>query len=72
MPDNKDKKALTQLTANTILDCKNHIFNLKVGNEIKFQQDYYRKFYDWKQIGTYWANFLKGAIYEYETKRQKS
>ena len=72
MPYNKDKKELTQLTANTILDCKNHIFNLKVGNEIKFQQDYYRKFYDWKQIGTYWTNFLKGAIYEYEKKRQKN
>jgi len=31
-------------------------------NGLKFQQEYYKRFYNWKNIGRHWQNFLQGAI----------
>jgi hypothetical protein len=29
--------------------------------KMKFQQQYYRQFYHWNVIKTYWENFLNGV-----------
>ena len=56
---NKDKLA-TQLT-HTILQTKN-MLNQDISQHLRFQQEYYKRFYDWRHIANHWSGFLSGAI----------
>jgi len=31
---------------------------------LQFQQQYYKRYYDWKIIGNFWNRFLKGALHD--------
>ena len=56
---NKDKLAI-QLT-HTILQTKN-MLNQDISQHLRFQQEYYKRFYDWRHIANHWSGFLSGAI----------
>ena len=44
------------------------ILNNDLTNVFRFQQEYYKRFYNWKNMGKNWENFLKGVI---QVKRNK-
>ena len=62
IPFTQNKAKLTSQLAGTILQTKRMLEKVNLQNGLKFQQEYYKRFYDWKNIGRHWQNFLKGAI----------
>ena len=62
IPYTQNKAKLTSQLAGTILQTKRMLEKVNLQNGLKFQQEYYKRFYDWKNIGRHWQNFLKGAI----------
>jgi glycosyltransferase involved in cell wall biosynthesis len=61
IPYTQNKPKLSIQLAECILRTKN-ILKQDLSNGLKFQQEYYKRFYDWKYIVGHWENFLKGAI----------
>ena len=61
IPYTQNKPKLSIQLAECILRTKN-ILKQDLSNGLKFQQEYYKRFYDWKYIAGHWENFLKGAI----------
>ena len=61
IPYTQNKPKLAVQLAECILSTKRMI-SQDLTNPLKFQQEYYKRFYDWKYIGNHWNNFLKGAI----------
>jgi len=61
IPYTQNKPKLTLQLAECILQTK-RMLSQDLTNPLKFQQEYYKRFYDWKYIGNHWNNFLKGAI----------
>ena len=62
IPYTKNKTKLTYQVAECIKQVK-QMYKNDLSNGLKFQQEYYKRFYDWKFIANYWENFLKGVIY---------
>ncbi len=59
VPCQNNKKLLaTQFAA--VIDKLPDMLNNVDENKMKFQQQYYRQFYHWNVIKTYWENFLNG------------
>ena len=61
IPYTQNKPKLSIQLAECILRTKD-ILKQDLSNGLKFQQEYYKRFYDWKYIAGHWENFLKGAI----------
>jgi len=61
IPYTQNKPKLALQLAECILQTK-RMLSQDLTNPLKFQQEYYKRFYDWKYIGNHWNNFLKGAI----------
>ncbi len=61
IPFTQNKPKLAVQLAECILQTK-RMLSQDLTNPLKFQQEYYKRFYDWKYIGNHWNNFLKGAI----------
>ena len=61
IPYTSNKEKLTIQLAQCIMKVQQILKN-DLSGHLQFQQEYYRRFYDWKFIGTIWENFLKGAI----------
>ena len=59
VPYMKDKKKLAEKFAYAINSLPSFINNYPE-EALKFQQDYYRNYYHWDTIKTYWENFLNG------------
>ena len=59
MPYLKDKQALAKQFAGAI-DVLPDFMNSLNTDVMKFQMQYYRQFYHWKVIKTYWERFLNG------------
>ena len=59
--DPKYENLAAQFAA-VIDDIPNMINSPKVQYHLKFQQKFYDQFYNWKNIGKQWTNFLKGAL----------
>ena len=64
MPYTKNKEYLKVLTKQSILDAKNTFKNEDLSSHLKFQQHYYKTFYDWKHIANFWKRFITGVTYE--------
>ena len=62
MPYSKNKKHLAQQTADSIKQAKAILGAQNLSQNLKFQQQYYKNYYDWKVLGRFWDRFLKGAI----------
>ena len=62
IPFTQNKDKLTTQLVECILQTKKILSN-DLSSHLKFQQEYYRRFYDWKYIANSWANFLKGEIH---------
>jgi len=62
IPYISDKKKLAIQLAECILQTK-EMLKQDLSYGLKFQQDYYKRFYDWKIIGNFWTEFLKGALH---------
>ncbi len=62
IPFTQNKAKLTAQLAGTILQTKKMLEKVNLENGLKFQQEYYKRFYNWKNIGRHWQNFLQGAI----------
>jgi len=61
IPYTSDKAKLAIQLGECVLQCKEMLKNdLSWG--LKFQQEYYQRYYDWKTIGRFWTDFLKGAL----------
>ena len=43
---------------------KNVFKTQKIKDNLQFQQQYYKRYYDWKIIGNFWNRFLKGALHD--------
>lgn len=71
MPYTKNKKYLATLTKEAILQIKDTFKNIDLANHLKFQQQYYKHFYDWKHIASFWERFIRGAINEQRKINQK-
>ena len=61
IPYTQNKPKLALQLAECILQTKRMLSN-DLTDPLRFQQEYYKRFYDWKYIGNHWNNFLKGAI----------
>ena len=61
IPYTQNKPKLALQLAECILQTK-RMLSQDLTNPLKFLQEYYKRFYDWKYIGNHWNNFLKGAI----------
>jgi len=61
IPYTQNKPKLALQLAECILQTK-RMLSQDLTNPLKFQQEYYKRFYDWKYIGNHWNNFLKGAL----------
>ena len=61
IPYTQNQPKLSIQLAECILRTKD-ILKQDLSNGLKFQQEYYKRFYDWKYIAGHWENFLKGAI----------
>ena len=61
IPFTQDKEKLTVQTMECILQCK-EMFKTDLSWGLKFQQEYYKRYYDWKIISRFWTDFLKGAV----------
>jgi glycosyltransferase involved in cell wall biosynthesis len=61
IPYTQDKPKLAIQLAECILRTKD-ILKQDLSQSLKFQQEYYKRFYDWRYIAGHWENFLKGAI----------
>jgi glycosyltransferase involved in cell wall biosynthesis len=59
VPILKDKNALAKQFAGAINMLPEFINNVQ-DEKIKFQMQYYRQFYHWNVIKTYWERFLNG------------
>ena len=59
-----DKEKLVELLVQSILQTKEIFENVDLSSSLIFQQQYYKRFYDWNHIRHSWNRFLKGAIYE--------
>ena len=64
IPYSKDKTYLAQQTAACILDARDIFKTQKIKDNLQFQQQYYKRYYDWKIIGNFWNRFLKGALHD--------
>ena len=67
IPYTSNKKNLKIQLAEAIIETK-EILKRDISQGLKFQQSYYKRFYDWKVIGNFWTNFLKGALSVYRNK----
>ena len=67
IPYTSNKKNLKIQLAEAIIETK-EILKKDISQGLKFQQSYYKRFYDWKVIGNFWTNFLKGALSVYRNK----
>jgi glycosyltransferase involved in cell wall biosynthesis len=63
IPYSANKKYLAAQTAETIKNAKTILSAGDPSHNLKFQQQYYKNYYDWKVIGAFWNRFLRGAIY---------
>lgn len=61
IPYTQNKPKLAIQLAECILQTKK-MLSQDLSNGLKFQQEYYNRFYNWKLIGRNWENFLKGTI----------
>ena len=61
IPYTQDKPKLAVQLAQCILQTKKMLSH-DLSNGLKFQQEYYNRFYNWKLMGRNWENFLKGTI----------
>ena len=58
------KEKLVELLVQSILQTKAIFESTDLTSSLLFQQQYYRRFYDWNHIKHSWNRFLRGAIYE--------
>ena len=63
IPYSANKPYLAAQTAETIKNARTILTTSDPSHNLKFQQEYYKNYYDWKVIGSFWNRFLKGAIY---------
>tara|TARA_E500000318_G_scaffold4074_1_gene4346 strand:- start:1544 stop:2485 length:942 start_codon:yes stop_codon:yes gene_type:complete len=62
IPYTSDKRKLAIQLGESILQAKEILKN-DISDAMKFQQEYYKRFYNWNKIGSFWSNFLKGALH---------
>ena len=62
IPFTQNKAKLAKQVAECCVEAKRILSN-DLTNVFRFQQEYYKRFYDWKNTGRSWENFLKGAIH---------
>jgi len=62
MPYSKNKKHLVEQTVDSIKQAKAILGAQNLSQNLKFQQQYYKNYYDWKLLGRFWDRFLTGAI----------
>jgi len=62
IPYTQDKQQLTFQVAASIKEAKSIMEHGDMAYSLKFQQQYYKKFYDWKIIGKFWNRFLRGVL----------
>jgi len=63
IPYSADKKHLAVQTAESIRQAKEILSKKDITPSLKFQQQYYKYYYDWKVIGAFWDRFLQGTIH---------
>ena len=61
IPYTNNKPKLAIQLAECILQVKN-MFKHDLSDGLQFQQEYYKRFYDWNYIGQHWENFIRGVI----------
>ena len=61
IPYTPDKAKLAIQLGECVLQCK-EMLKTDLSWGLKYQQEYFQRFYDWKTIGKFWNNFLKGAL----------
>lgn len=59
MPYSKDKNHLAFQTAESIKQTKTILESTDLTNALTFQQEYYKKFYDWKILGHFGLDFKR-------------
>jgi glycosyltransferase involved in cell wall biosynthesis len=62
IPFTRDKAKLAQQVAECCVEAKKILQN-DLTNVFKFQQEYYKRFYDWRNTAKNWESFLRGVIH---------
>tara|TARA_R100000231_G_scaffold132753_1_gene105374 strand:+ start:1043 stop:1984 length:942 start_codon:yes stop_codon:yes gene_type:complete len=68
IPYTPNKEKLSIQTAECIFQCK-EMFQSDLSWGLQFQQEYYKRYYDWNVLSRFWTDFLRGAI---SVKRNKN
>tara|TARA_R110002020_G_scaffold21355_1_gene72275 strand:- start:949 stop:1902 length:954 start_codon:yes stop_codon:yes gene_type:complete len=63
IPYSADKIHLAAQTAESIKQTRDILSKQDISQSLKFQQQYYKYYYDWKIIGSFWDRFLQGAVH---------
>ncbi len=63
IPYSADKDHLAIQTAESIKQAQLILSTKDTSQSLKFQQQYYKYYYDWKIIGSFWDRFLRGALH---------
>ena len=63
IPYSADKEYLAIQTAESIKQAQLILSTKDTSQSLKFQQQYYKYYYDWKIIGSFWDRFLRGALH---------
>lgn len=63
IPYSADKTHLAVQTAESIKQTKEILSKRDISQALKFQQQYYKYYYDWKIIASFWDRFLEGTIH---------
>ena len=63
IPYSTNKTHLAAQTAESIRQAREILSKQNISQSLKFQQQYYKYYYDWKVIGSFWDRFLQGAVY---------
>ena len=71
VPYCRDEDYLADQFVRSIKEIKIIFQTTDLKDSLLFQMDYYKRFYDWKNIGPYWKRFIKGATNEYRRDKKK-
>jgi len=72
VPYTTDKTKLKDQFRDTLKDFKGIILKQNLADALQFQVEFYKRYYDWKNIGQFWQRFLIGAINDFRQKTKKT
>jgi hypothetical protein len=71
VPYAKDENYLADQFVRSIKEMKKVFKEVDLKDKLRFQMDYYKRYYDWQNIGQYWKRFILGVINEHRRNKER-